>query len=238
MTEREKIVDVLRDNCEYELRYYPDDNYTEVVIDYEAIADALIAAGVGDVSAVKAEQEEIGLFNAEIKNGEIDMTVGSEGFKTFFALIAQIFKQNGASAFLTTTIEGGNDIKYAVTIQRVGEKSPAEELRQATKLWKHEEHRAEVAERALLLMARGECTFAPPEFYKEEAEREVAKEEHIMANRCGEGKCEYFESIRRAANNNREYGYCKKYKQDLHLYDWWWLKCDECTAEKELEEEK
>lgn len=99
-------------------------------------------------------------------------------------------------------------------------------------------HRAEVAERALLLMARGECTFAPPEFYKEEAEREVAEEEHIMANRCGEGKCEYFESIRRAANNNREYGYCKKYKQDLHLYDWWWLKCDECTAEKELAEEE
>ena len=95
-----------------------------------------------------------------------------------------------------------------------------------------------VAERALLLMARGECTFASPEFYKEEAEREVAKEEQIMANRCGEGKCEYFESTRRAANNNRENGYCKKYKQELHLYDWWWLKCDECTAEKKLAEEK
>lgn len=97
--------------------------------------------------------------------------------------------------------------------------------------------RAEIAERALLLMARGECTFASPEFYKEEAEREVAKEEQIMANRCGEGKCEYFESTRRAANNNRENGYCKKYKQELHLYDWWWLKCDECTAEKKITED-
>lgn len=103
---------------------------------------------------------------------------------------------------------------------------------------KETEHRAEVAERALLLMARGECTFASPEFYKEEAEREVAKEEQIMANRCGEGKCEYFESTRRAANNNRENGYCKKYKQELHLYDWWWLKCDECTAEKKITEEQ
>lgn len=90
----------------------------------------------------------------------------------------------------------------------------------------------------MLLMARGECTFASPEFYKEEAEQEVAKEEQIMANRCGESKCEYFESTRRAANNNRENGYCKKYKQELHFYDWWWLKCDECTAEKELAEEE
>lgn len=96
----------------------------------------------------------------------------------------------------------------------------------------------DVTERALLLMARRECTFASPEFYKEEAEQEVAKEEQIMANRCREGKCEYFESIRRAVNNNRENGHCKKYKQALHLYDWWWLKCDECTAEKKLAEEK
>lgn len=43
---KKKIVEVLRDNREYELRYHPDYNYTEVVIDYEAIADALIAAGL------------------------------------------------------------------------------------------------------------------------------------------------------------------------------------------------
>lgn len=98
--------------------------------------------------------------------------------------------------------------------------------------------RAELAERALVLMARGECTFASPEFYKEEAEKEIAMEEQMMANRCGEGKCEYFESIRRAANNNRVNGYCKKYKRELLLYDWWWLKCNECTAEKELAEEE
>lgn len=116
MTNREKLIQVLRDNIEYELRHYPDDNYVEVAFNYEAIADALIKANIGDVSAVKAEQEEIKLFHAEIKNGEIEMTVGSAGFKTFFALVEQIFKQNGATAFLTTTIEGGNDIKYAVTI--------------------------------------------------------------------------------------------------------------------------
>lgn len=38
------------------------------------------------------------------------------------------------------------------------------------------EHRAEVAERALELMARGECTFASPEYYKKQAEKELAEE--------------------------------------------------------------
>lgn len=38
------------------------------------------------------------------------------------------------------------------------------------------EHRAEVAEMALELMARGECTFASPEYYKEQAEKELAEE--------------------------------------------------------------
>lgn len=38
------------------------------------------------------------------------------------------------------------------------------------------EHRAEVAERVLELMARGECTFASPEYYKEQSEKELAEE--------------------------------------------------------------
>ena len=41
---------------------------------------------------------------------------------------------------------------------------------------KEAEHRAEVAERALELMARGECTFASPEYYKKQAEKELAEE--------------------------------------------------------------
>lgn len=46
MTNREKLIQVMRDSIECELRYYPYDNYTEVVIDYEAMADALIEAGL------------------------------------------------------------------------------------------------------------------------------------------------------------------------------------------------
>lgn len=41
---KKKIVGVLRENIEYELHYFPDDNYTEVEFDYDKLADALIAA--------------------------------------------------------------------------------------------------------------------------------------------------------------------------------------------------
>lgn len=50
MTEREKMIKVLRDNIEYEIQYYPDDNYAEVVFDYNVIADALIKAGIRDIT--------------------------------------------------------------------------------------------------------------------------------------------------------------------------------------------
>lgn len=160
MTDREKIIKIIESNklCVLDMDcndcpYRDNLNKTDSCGSY-ILADALIAAGIGDVSAVKAEQEEIKLFNASIKNGEIDMTVGGAGLNTFFALIVQIFKQNGASAFLTSTIECENDIKYALTIQRVGEKSPAEELRQVTELWKYEEHCAEVAERQAILLSK------------------------------------------------------------------------------------
>lgn len=49
MTEREKIIDVLQGGIKYELWDYPDDNYVEVAFNYEATADTLISAGIGDV---------------------------------------------------------------------------------------------------------------------------------------------------------------------------------------------
>ena len=57
MTEREKIVEVLRDNIEYELRDYPDDHYVGVTFNYGAMADALIAANIGDVTEWKEKVE-------------------------------------------------------------------------------------------------------------------------------------------------------------------------------------
>lgn len=58
MTEREKIVEVLRDNIEYELRDYPNDHYVGVTFNYGVMADALIAAGYGDVTKWKERAEE------------------------------------------------------------------------------------------------------------------------------------------------------------------------------------
>lgn len=51
---REKIKDKLRSalvgNIEYELREYPDENFTEIDFDYEKTASNLMEAGIGDVS--------------------------------------------------------------------------------------------------------------------------------------------------------------------------------------------
>ena len=57
MTDREKMIKVLRDNIEYELRDYPDDNYVGVTFNYGAMADALIAANIGDVTEWKEKVE-------------------------------------------------------------------------------------------------------------------------------------------------------------------------------------
>lgn len=39
---KKKLALVMKGNIEYELRYYPDDNYTEVDFDYDAIAENII----------------------------------------------------------------------------------------------------------------------------------------------------------------------------------------------------
>ena len=78
---KKKVVDVLRENIEYELHYFPDDNYAEVEFDYDKIADALIAAWIGDASSEKAMRElaeafyrekcaEYDLINYKLQNAE------------------------------------------------------------------------------------------------------------------------------------------------------------------------
>ena len=58
------------------------------------------------------------------------------------------------------------------TVQKIAASATAMAVLEAAKA----EHRAEVAERALELMARGECTFASPEYYKKQAKKELAEE--------------------------------------------------------------
>lgn len=128
----------------------------KTVVDF--VADALIAANIGDVTewkerAEKAEerleeQKAVDLYRMDMEAGKIDMTVGSEGFRDFFIALAQIFEQNNATRFLATSFEiKGN--KYGITIQKVGEKTVADELNMLKSLYEYQKHRADVAERAL-----------------------------------------------------------------------------------------
>lgn len=71
--------------------------------------------------------DEIKVFGLEMKNGEVDMTVGSDTFNYITAILVQMLEQNNAKNFLTTAIEVGNQ-KYSVTVQKNGGKTPSEEL--------------------------------------------------------------------------------------------------------------
>lgn len=55
---KKKIVDVLRGKIEYELHYFPDDNYTEVEFDYDKLADVLLSAGIGDIKRIANEERK------------------------------------------------------------------------------------------------------------------------------------------------------------------------------------
>jgi hypothetical protein len=58
-----------------------------------------------EIEKLKDEKEEIRLFNLAIQNGEIDMRIESEMAKSFYHSIVQIFEQNGATNFFTTTVD-------------------------------------------------------------------------------------------------------------------------------------
>jgi hypothetical protein len=78
---------------------------------------------------LKDEKEEIRLFNLAIENGEIDMRIESEMAKSFYNSIVQVFEQNGAKNFFTTTIDiGGKKGRYAFTIEKVGGQTVAEKV--------------------------------------------------------------------------------------------------------------
>ena len=114
---KKKIVEILDNNIRWQPYYYISRGivYED---DLKNIADALIAAGIGDVKDAEAEANR-------------------------YEMLYQMQSRDMALA------------------ERKAYES---------------EHRAEVAERALELMARGECTFASPEYYKKQADKELAEE--------------------------------------------------------------
>ena len=82
-----------------------------------------------EIERLKDEKEEIRLFNLAIQNGEIDMRIESEMAKSFYYSIIQIFEQNGAKNFFTTTVDiGGKKGRYAFTIEKVGGQTVADKI--------------------------------------------------------------------------------------------------------------
>ena len=81
-----------------------------------------------------------------------------------------IWLTNDSEKLADALIEAG--IGDVETTKKIGAHATAMAVLRAAKA----EYRAEVAERALELMARGECTFASPAYYKEQAEKELAEE--------------------------------------------------------------
>ena len=78
---------------------------------------------------LKDEKEEIRLFNLALQNGEVDMRIESEMAKSFYNSIVQVFEQNGAKNFFTTTIDiEGKNGRYAFTIEKMGGQTVAEKL--------------------------------------------------------------------------------------------------------------
>lgn len=69
---REKIIEILYDKTKYIDKYNPGHGYITVVSNYNELADALIAAGIGDVSSEKAMRELAEAFHRE-KCAEYDL---------------------------------------------------------------------------------------------------------------------------------------------------------------------
>lgn len=90
---------------------------------------AVIQEAIEEIKRLREEKNALRLYTMQMKNGEIDMTLGSEPADTFIFGLLQIFAQNGAKNFLTTDIEFIEDgQRYTLTIQKVGGQTPAEKL--------------------------------------------------------------------------------------------------------------
>ena len=82
------------------------------------------------IKELENSTKDLRLYEMQMKNGEIDMAVGSEYCSAFIFSLIQIFRQNGGKNFFTTTVEVDNKQgeKYALTIQKVDRETPAEQL--------------------------------------------------------------------------------------------------------------
>lgn len=99
------------------------------IIEYQDGLPDLVEQQKAEIERLTDEKEEIRLFNLAIQNGEVDMRIESEMAKSFYNSIVQVFEQNGAKNFFTTTVDiDGKKGRYAFTIEKVGGQTVAEKL--------------------------------------------------------------------------------------------------------------
>lgn len=109
------------------------------------------------------------MTNDELKKKIVDTIMQIKGYSVLQA-------EQIANALIAAGIGDVKDVEAEANRYEMLYKLQNRDMALAERRAHDAEHRAEVAERALELMARGECTFASPEYYKEQAELELAKE--------------------------------------------------------------
>lgn len=73
-------------------------------------------------------KDDIQLHSLDFHNGSLNMKLSGETVKGFYAILLQLFKDSGATNFLTVAIEHESD-KYEITIRNCnGTLSLAEKL--------------------------------------------------------------------------------------------------------------
>lgn len=137
MIDKEKqineIINTIEDVNEIYVRQVDEDGFSDIGYSdryavNKKVAETLYNAGYRKMDAVR-------IYEMQMKNGEIDMKIGSDHFHLFLWCVIQTFKQNGSKNFFTTTVECGENYgeRYAITIQKIGGKSPGEELNEVRK---------------------------------------------------------------------------------------------------------
>ena len=101
----------------------------------KSVGRTLLLRAIAYIRYLQDSLDDVRLYEVQMKDGEIDMTLGSENCNAFIYSILQLFKQNGGKNFVSTSFEVGdkeNKERYALIIQKVGSLTPVEKARQTT----------------------------------------------------------------------------------------------------------
>ena len=93
----------------------------------ELIPDGAVVLTKEEYERLDKHIKAVNVYEMQMKNGEIDMTVGSDNAKLFISTLVNLFRQNGAKNFFSTTVECvDNGEKYSLTVKKENGKSLAE----------------------------------------------------------------------------------------------------------------